>query len=47
MVVKRNEYKRKKERKKDADKRITYINLKYNLDQTLQEVINNKKRKKS
>lgn len=46
MVVKRNGYKRKKERKKDVEKRIAYINLKYNLDQTLQELINNKKRKK-
>lgn len=43
MICKRNSYKNKKEKKKDFDKRIAYIKLKYTLDKTLQEIIDKKK----
>ena len=46
MVIKRNSYKNKKEKKADLQKRLSYINLKYNLDQTLQEIRKNNRLKK-
>lgn len=48
MIIKRNSYQKKKEKENSLTKRIAYINLKYNLDQVLQEIsLNNKKNKKS
>lgn len=38
MIIKRNTYKNRKEKKTDLEKRLSYIHLKYNLDQTLQEI---------
>ncbi len=46
MIIKRNTYKNRKERKTDLEKRISYIHLKYNLDQTLQEINKIKSKKK-
>lgn len=46
MIIKRNTYKNRKEKKTDLEKRISYINLKYNLDQTLQEINKIKSKKK-
>jgi len=43
MICKRNGYKSNKEKKRDFDKRIAYIKLKYTLDKTLQEIIDRKK----
>lgn len=46
MLIKRNTYKNRKEKKTDLEKRISYIHLKYNLDQTLQEINKIKSKKK-
>lgn len=46
MIIKRNTYKNRKEKKTDLEKRIFYIHLKYNLDQTLQEINKIKSKKK-
>lgn len=46
MIIKRNTYKNRKEKKTDLEKRISYIHLKYNLDQTLQEIHKIKSKKK-
>lgn len=46
MIIKRNTYKSKKEKKSDLQKRLSYIHLKYNLDQTLQEINKIKSKKK-
>lgn len=46
MVIKRNTYKSQKEKKSDLQKRLSYIHLKYNLDQTLQEINKIKSKKK-
>ena len=46
MLIKRNTYKNRKEKKTDLEKRISYIHLKYNLDKTLQEINKIKSKKK-
>ena len=46
MIIKRNTYKNRKEKKTNLEKRISYIHLKYNLDQTLQEINKIKSKKK-
>lgn len=46
MIIKRNTYKNRKEKKTDLEKRISYVHLKYNLDQTLQEINKIKSKKK-
>ena len=46
MIIKRNTYKSKKEKNSDLQKRLSYIHLKYNLDQTLQEINKIKSKKK-
>ena len=47
MIIKRNTYKNRKDKKTDLEKRISYIHLKYNLDQTLQEINKTNLKRKS